>query len=117
MDKDTNLNAKFQDLSISLGDDPDVREEDRGRSCKDGELGAQTTYLPTIYGNRGLMAFCPPSFEFYYSLADIENPPAWALTAEGGAPEAGFGCDGILGRDTSYMLSPGSVILHELMHW
>ena len=117
MDKDAGLNPKFDGLSISLGDHPDVREEDRGRSCKDGGLGAQTTYLPTVYGNRALMAICFPSFEFYYSLKDIENPPTWALTAPGGAPEAGFSCNGLLGRDTSYMLSPGSVILHELMHW
>jgi hypothetical protein len=117
MDEEAKLNPKFEDLSISLGDHPEVREEDRGRSCKDGKLGAQTTYLPSIYGNRALMAICQPSFEFYYSLQDIEHPPEWALTAPGGKPESGFSCDGLLDRDSSYMLSPGSVILHELMHW
>ncbi|EXJ59978.1 hypothetical protein A1O7_04126 [Cladophialophora yegresii CBS 114405] len=117
MDKEAILNPKFEDLSISLGDHPDVREEDRGRGCKDGKLGAQTTYLPSMYGNRALMALCQPSFEFYYSLQDIEHPPEWALTAPGGKPEGGFSCDGLLDRDSSYMLSPGSVILHELMHW
>ncbi len=117
MDKDAKLNPKFADLSISLGDHPDIREVDRGKSCNDGELGAQTTYLPSQYGNRALMALCPPSFEFYYSLQDIHDPPEWALSAVGGKPEPGFSCDGLLGRDTSYMLSPGSVIIHELMHW
>ena len=73
MDKDATLNPKFSDLSISLGDHPDVREEHRGRSCKDGTLGAQTTFLPSQYGNRALMAICQPSFEFYYSLQDVST--------------------------------------------
>jgi hypothetical protein len=117
MAKNAQIHPKFAELTISLGNHPDVRDRDRGRSCNDGKLGAQTTYLPAQYGDRALMAICRPSLEFYYALQDIEHPPSWALTAPGGKPEEGFGCDGLLDRDTSYMLSPGAVILHELMHW
>ncbi|EXJ65256.1 hypothetical protein A1O7_01597 [Cladophialophora yegresii CBS 114405] len=112
------LNPKFEQLSIAVGDNPDAGPPSysRYKKCSDGGLAGVMLYDPRRYGRRGLMSLCPQTFETFYSLRDIEQPPAWALD-ENGNPEEGFSCSNMLDRDTDYMLSPGAILLHELIHW
>ncbi|KAJ9605233.1 hypothetical protein H2200_010623 [Cladophialophora chaetospira] len=116
MDRDASLNPKFDKLSIALNDNPDQEPDPNRETCSGGMLAGYVTYDPTKYQDQGLVSICPHTLQTFYSLHDIMYPPEWALD-ENGNPEEGFGCDGLLGRDTDYMLSPGGMLLHEFMHW
>ena len=118
-DTPESLPERFSQLSIALDDNPNLirAPDDTSMKCADrSTLGGYMRYLPRIYGNWGVMSMCRQTFDGRWSLPDIETPPAWALDSNG-QPEAGFGCKGLLGRDTSYMASPGAFLLHELFHW
>lgn len=102
---ESGLHPLFSQLTISLGDDPIVPEDER--DCEEGGEAYFTIATDFIGGS---ISFCTVSFG-YPSLDDILNPPdEWR-----GKP--GFGCDGLLDRDTNLMLPAGGVILHEMMHW
>lgn len=103
------LNDKFSGLSISYGNHP----------LKGPGPGCDLPYLNGILDihphdqTHAKMSLCPRLFEKYYSLRDTSRPPA-ALIQQG---IPGLGCDVVGNTESDYMWTPGTTVLHELLHW
>jgi hypothetical protein len=65
--------------------------------------------------DEGFIFVCDPGM-LYPSRSQIENPPSSARDAHGN-PLPGYTCDGLGDRDSNYMDTLGTIILHELIHW
>ena len=116
MDMDAALSPKFDRLSMAYDDNPNLLDVTQNDRCAKKVTAAYTEYDPVRYDNWDVMSICGVVFETYYTLHDLEHPPVWALDGNG-HPEAGFSCDGLTDHDSAYMMSPGAVLLHELLHW
>lgn len=121
-----NLQPRFANLDIALGDHPDVPEVDKlcGRVLESGFMLDAYTYLDVDEfdmsdgaSEMNMISLCEEVFEFP-SLPEIEDPPnqPWARDAWG-KPLPGFTCNGLGDTDSDWMASPGATLLHELMHW
>ncbi|KAJ9605796.1 hypothetical protein H2200_009645 [Cladophialophora chaetospira] len=107
------LNADFAGLSISYGDNPGRPvHDDPGKSTKCGPFGlwGHLTFDPDQPEN-AWMSICPDTFDVFYSIRTMLNPPN-ALRNEPGMATTGFG-----DTETDYLETPGITVLHELMHW
>jgi hypothetical protein len=62
------------------------------------------------------MSVCREAYRDYPMLEDVTDPPSSAKTVTGDL-KPGYGCDGLLDRDTDYMCTVGGIVLHELIHW
>lgn len=75
---------------------------------------------PAYNGNSPLISFCSSA---YHSpmLQDILNPPNWAIDprkdqSQGPKYYEGYGCENLGTADSDWMMSTGSLLLHELFH-
>ncbi|KIW33162.1 uncharacterized protein PV07_00033 [Cladophialophora immunda] len=109
------VNPKFDQLSISINDNSAIGEYTPLCATVPGFQAYFDQKYDTL-GDLGFISVCDYAFNFP-SLADIENPPSWARDPTTGAPEPGFGCDGLLDHDNDYMLSLSGIMLHEIFHW
>ncbi|ETI26723.1 hypothetical protein G647_10168 [Cladophialophora carrionii CBS 160.54] len=130
-DMDATLSPYWSKIMMTFGDYPRVPADIQpSRGCgayQDNLLNSKNAYL--IYDARAprpdnwdfqgscYMILCPQGelFNFRLDLAGTENPPAWARDAQGN-PKTGWGCSGLGDRDTGYMRTIGSTVLHELLH-
>ncbi|OAG44434.1 hypothetical protein AYO21_01430 [Fonsecaea monophora] len=90
------VNPKFDLLTISINDNSAIGRYDPMCSVMPGFQAYFEQRIDEL-GPPGFMSLCDYAFS-HPSLADIENPPAWARDPTG-APE------------------PGGIMLHELFHW
>ncbi|OAL37540.1 hypothetical protein AYO20_03047 [Fonsecaea nubica] len=108
------VNPKFDLLTISINDNSAIGRYEPMCSVMPG-FQAYFEQRVDELGPPGFMSVCDYAFS-HPSLADIENPPAWARDPTG-APEPGYGCDNLLDHDNDYMISLSGIMLHELFHW
>lgn len=103
---------KFSRLSICLG--TEFQGVPPGStSC--GQASSPMAIFRPSANDEGYIFVCEPAMR-YPSRRQIENPPSSARDSHGN-PFPGYTCDGLGDRDTSYMDTLGSTILHEMIHW
>lgn len=112
------INPRFRKLTISLNDPPPWLVQLQGLSCslgKEGQIPPSAHIIKTKTGH-AFISLCEWIFDERPTLTEIQFAPAKGRDAEG-QPLPGFECDGLGDRDTDWMISPGGILLHELMHW
>ena len=106
------LQPKFGNLEIALGNHPDLPEDQQ--LCGKDEFLLAFTFTSLAMGDFAYISICDVAWQ-YPSLGEIENPPESAK--DNGVPMPGYTCDGLGDHDSDFMTTPGGVLLHELMHW
>lgn len=126
---DATLASFWDEMLISYYDNPFIPQDivPPDATCENVEDDAWLVYDPRAprpdedFDGSAYMTLCPESrtFKFCVSLDMTENPPDWGRVGgvASGAPEWGFGCEGLQGRDTSLMKVVGTTVLHEFFHW
>ena len=100
------INAKYDQLSISAGDHPELEEDEK--RCPDIDSSHSWAAYTIQFGDlerRSLLSICDFGFRLP-SLNQILDPA-----------KAGPGCAGLGDHDSGRMTSLGSEILHEVIHW
>ncbi|KIW65489.1 hypothetical protein PV04_07746 [Phialophora macrospora] len=105
------LSPKFSMLTIAFGEPPWLPKS--GICSGDDGFGAYSLFNDAT--GYATTVICVGSL-YYPTLDEILRPRAWAYDEQGRLRE-GYTCDGLLDRDSEYMLSPGGWLLHELIHW
>ena len=107
--RSTPLNPAFDRLSISIGDHP------RGHhaECRTGVPGMRLfAYTEEQRDGSAYISVCDVCLK-YPTIGDITHG-----TWPNGTPKGpGYGCNGLLNRETEFMLSCGATLLHEIVHW
>ncbi|ETI26011.1 hypothetical protein G647_02788 [Cladophialophora carrionii CBS 160.54] len=104
------LSPMFSKLTIAFGEPPWLPKS--GYCAYDHGFGAYADFKAT---GEATIVLCRGTL-FYPTLDEILNPRPWAYDEQGRLRE-GYTCDGMLDRDTDYMLPAGGWLLHELIHW
>lgn len=107
--QNTPLNPAYEHLFISIGDHPVTADTE----CAIGIPGSRLFgYLLEQSDGSAYMSICDMCLE-YPTVGEISRR-RWPNGTERGP---GFGCDGLLNRETEFMHSCGATVLHELIHW
>lgn len=114
------LSEKYLQLSIFCpGDHPYLVKNYNADQdgCNSERKPAAYTVAEGSHGADGYISICPKAF-LDPSLQDIESPPDWARDSNMPSTfKAGYGCANLGVTDSSYMISTGATVLHELFHW
>ena len=115
---------------MAYGDNPLVPEDIKkvSANCATPRRSGYMAYDPKApradkedFKGSAYLSLCPdkPIFLYRVSLKQQENGPVWGRVdgKPDGAFLPGFGCSGMLDRDTGYMEVIGSTVLHEIFHW
>lgn len=102
------LNEEFSELSIYFGSHP--------RSGATHCVAPQQLATTLIHDDSwAAMSVCPHPFQL--SIAGGYLRPHKGVRAPDGTPFNGYGCDQLGERESDFLACPGSLLLHELIHW
>ena len=114
------LSNKYGKLSIYCpGDHPYLVQKYNAaeQGCNSAQRPDAYTVAEGSHGEDGYMSLCPKLF-LDPVLQDIELPPDWARDpSQPSAFKPGYGCANLGNTDSSWMISTGATVLHELFHW
>ncbi|KAJ9610531.1 hypothetical protein H2200_005308 [Cladophialophora chaetospira] len=110
----TGLSPEYAKLTIALDESPWLPSHDKGYCNRNSAFGA---LLFNQFTDQGATSLLCPGLMTYPTISEIIYPPPNLQYDAQGNQRPGWGCDGLLERDTELMLSPGAWLLHELSHW
>lgn len=118
---------KFNRLSIYfLGNHPGLQLPDGPGVPSLNCYGSPNGRIPGAFvaplynGNSPLISFCSSAYS-QPMLQDVLNPPNWAIDpkkdqSQGRQFYDGYGCGNLGTTDSGWMVTTGSILLHELFH-